>query len=91
MHATAQASIRASILQADPAASPAALRKALFLRLYGQEFDAGCRRGVKKGLNGLNSLNAASELNLERSDLPLSAERQAGTARQAGAIERLER
>ena len=40
MHATAQTLVRASILQADPAASPAALRKALFLRFYGQDFDA---------------------------------------------------
>jgi hypothetical protein len=50
MHATAQALVRASILQADPAASPAALRKALFLRFYGQEFDAAARKKILQAL-----------------------------------------
>jgi len=39
MHATAQALVRASVLEQDPLASPAALRRALFLRFYGHEFD----------------------------------------------------
>ena len=50
MHATAQALVRASILQADPAASPAALRKALFLRFYGQDFDAATRKKILQAL-----------------------------------------
>lgn len=40
MHATAQALVRASVLEKDPLASPAALRQALFLRFYGHEFDS---------------------------------------------------
>ena len=50
MHATAQALVRASILQADPAASPAALRKELFLRFYGQDFDAATRKKILQAL-----------------------------------------
>ena len=40
MSATARALVRASVLAQDPHASPAALRRALFLRFYGHEFDA---------------------------------------------------
>jgi hypothetical protein len=40
MHATAQALVRASSLAQDPAASTARLRRALFLRFYGMDFDA---------------------------------------------------
>ena len=50
MHATAQALVRASILQTDPTASPAALRKALFLRFYGQEFDPATRKKILRAL-----------------------------------------
>ena len=50
MHGTAQALVRASVLQADPAASPAALRKALFLRFYGQDFDAPTRKKILQAL-----------------------------------------
>jgi len=39
MHATAQALVRASILEKDPHASPATLRQAFFLRFYGHDFD----------------------------------------------------
>lgn len=39
MHATAQALVRASVLARDPEASPMLLRRALFLRFYGQDFD----------------------------------------------------
>ena len=38
MHATAQALVRASVLAKKPLASPAELRRALFLRFYGEEF-----------------------------------------------------
>ena len=51
MHATAQALVPASILQADPAASPAALRKALFLRFYGQDFDGATRKKILRALD----------------------------------------
>ncbi len=40
MHATAQALVRASVLAKNPLASPAEVRRALFLRFYGEEFDA---------------------------------------------------
>jgi hypothetical protein len=46
MHATAQALVRASVLEKDPLASPAALRQALFLRFYGHEFDAATREKI---------------------------------------------
>ncbi len=46
MHATARALVRASVLAQDPAASPAALRRALFLRFYGHEFDAQERERI---------------------------------------------
>ena len=39
MHSTAQAVVRASVLEKDPLASPAALRRAHFLRFYSNEFD----------------------------------------------------
>jgi len=39
-----------SILQANPAASPAAIRKGLFLRFYGQEFDAATRKRILRAL-----------------------------------------
>lgn len=45
MHATAQALVLASMLEKDPSASPATLRRALFLRFYGHEFGAAkCKR-----------------------------------------------
>jgi hypothetical protein len=46
MHATAQALVKASVLQKDPQASPATLRRALFLRFYGHEFAAGTREKI---------------------------------------------
>lgn len=46
MHATAQALVRASVLQKDPLASPATLRQALFLRFYGHEFDPETREKI---------------------------------------------
>ena len=46
MHATAQALVKASVLQNDPQASPATLRRALFLRFYGHEFAAGTREKI---------------------------------------------
>jgi hypothetical protein len=46
MSATARALARASVLAQDPHASPAALRRALFLRFYGHEFDATERERI---------------------------------------------
>jgi hypothetical protein len=46
MSATARALVRASVLAQDPDASPAALRRALFLRFYGDEFDAAERERI---------------------------------------------
>jgi len=46
MHATAQALVRASVLEKEPLASAATLRRALFLRFYGHEFDAETRENI---------------------------------------------
>ena len=46
MHATAQALVRASVLEKDPLVSPATLWQALFLRFYGHEFDAKTREKI---------------------------------------------
>jgi hypothetical protein len=50
MHATAQALVRASALEADPSASPSSLRKVLFLRFYGQDFDSATRKRILRAL-----------------------------------------
>ena len=50
MHAMAQALVRASALQADPSASPSTLRKILFLRFYGQDFDSATRKRILRAL-----------------------------------------
>ncbi len=50
MHAVAQALVRASVLAGDPLASPAAVRRALFLRFYGQDFDAVTRERIMTAL-----------------------------------------
>lgn len=46
MHAMARELIVASVLEKDPQASPAALRWAIFLRFYGQEFDPSTRERI---------------------------------------------
>ena len=46
MYATARSLVIASILEADPTASPAAVRQALFLRFYGHEFDEAVRARI---------------------------------------------
>jgi hypothetical protein len=46
MGATARALVRASVLARDPQASPAAVRRALFLRFYGHEFDEAERERI---------------------------------------------
>ena len=50
MGATARALVRASVLARDPHASPAAVRRALFLRFYGHEFDAAARERIMASL-----------------------------------------
>lgn len=54
MHATAQALVRASVLEKNPLASPAALRRALFLRFYGRDFDAETREKILLALEGIS-------------------------------------
>jgi hypothetical protein len=46
MFSTARRLVVASILAADPSASPADIRRALFLRFYGQEFDRAARERI---------------------------------------------
>lgn len=53
MHATAQALVRASVLEKDPQASPITLRRALFLRFYGHEFDPAARERILAALERL--------------------------------------
>jgi len=53
MHATAQALVKASVLEKDPLASPVVLRRALFLRFYGHEFEAGTREKILLALEGV--------------------------------------
>jgi hypothetical protein len=51
MHATVQALVRASILENEPSLSRAALRKALFLRFYGQDFGPAQGRKILRALD----------------------------------------
>jgi hypothetical protein len=46
MGATARALVRASVLDRNPDATPAVLRRAVFLRLYGLEFEAAEREKI---------------------------------------------
>lgn len=50
MHATARALVMASVLEKDPQASPATLRRTLFLRFYGHEFDPETREKILRAL-----------------------------------------
>ena len=43
---TARALVEASIREQDPQATPEAVRKVLFLRFYGHEFDAASRAKI---------------------------------------------
>ena len=42
--------VRASILAANPSATPTEIRKALFLRFYEQDFDSATREKVLRSL-----------------------------------------
>jgi len=46
MRETARALVEASIREQDPQATPEAIRKGLFLRFYGHEFDAESRAKI---------------------------------------------
>lgn len=46
MFSSARRLVVASVLAADPAASPAAVRRGLFLRFYGHEFDTAVRARI---------------------------------------------
>ena len=46
MHSAARRLAVAAILAADPSASPAAIRRALFLRFYGHEFEGAARERI---------------------------------------------
>ena len=46
MRETARALIEASIREQDPQATPEAVRRRLFLRFYGHEFDADSRAKI---------------------------------------------
>jgi len=46
MRETARALVEASIREQDPQATPEAVRKGLFLRFYGHEFDAASREKI---------------------------------------------
>ena len=46
MRETARAFVEASIREQDPKATPEAVRKGLFLRFYGHEFDADSREKI---------------------------------------------
>lgn len=50
MHASAQAMVRAAVLAAKPSASAGELKKILFLRFYGQDFDSGARKRILRAL-----------------------------------------
>ena len=52
MGATARALVRAWVLARDPHASPAAVRRALFLRFYGHEFETAERERILAWLGG---------------------------------------
>ena len=51
MHAAAQTLVRASLLVKDPMVSSAPLRRALFLRFYGHEFDSETREKILQALD----------------------------------------
>ena len=58
MHSIARALVKASVLEKDPLASPATLRRALFLRFYGHEFDADTRQKILRTIEGVERQSA---------------------------------
>ena len=58
MRETARALVEASILEQDPQATPEAVRKGLFLRFYGHEFDAESRAKIFAAIESTSHLVA---------------------------------
>ena len=54
MRETARALVEASILKQNPEATPEAIRKGLFLRFYGHEFDADSRDKILAAIESAN-------------------------------------
>jgi hypothetical protein len=50
MLAAARALVRATALEADPSVSASELRKLLFLRFYGQDFEPAARKRIPSAL-----------------------------------------
>jgi len=50
MYASAQAMVRASVLADRPSASAFALKRVVFLRFYGQDFDSAERKRILRAL-----------------------------------------
>lgn len=55
MHSTARALVRASVLEKNPSASQAAIRKALFLRFYEKDFSPARRKKILRALEKARS------------------------------------
>lgn len=56
MRETARALVEASILKQNPEATPEAIRKGLFLRFYGHEFDADSRNKILAAIESASHL-----------------------------------
>ncbi len=70
MHASSQALVKDSVLRKQPNASPAVLKRTLFLRFYGNDFGPGERkrimivleRAARSGKSRWRVPNAAKEI-----------------------------
>ena len=74
MGATTRALLRASVLAQDPHASPAAVRRALFLRFYGHEFHAAERERilVRLGQDESRPAGSAKRVQVNWDDLEMA-------------------
>jgi hypothetical protein len=72
MGATARALVRASALAQDPQAPPAALRRALFLRFYGHEFDGTERERIMASLDQAEMTRSRRRLPVDWDDLEMA-------------------
>jgi len=59
MHAMAKALVREAILQNNPGATPEHIRRQLFLRFYGQHFDARSQEKILQRL--LQAFSSANQ------------------------------
>lgn len=55
MYSTARTLVQASVLSKTPHLSPAAMRRALFLRIYGTDFDRETRKKIIQALERTGS------------------------------------